>query len=139
MFAGLVFLWVIDGRVKKEQALHAFVATMIAWIITEMFKALIPISRPFVSSGTEALTITTPIDPTFPSSHSAVAFALAISLWMHHKRTGTFFVVLATLVAVGRVLANVHYPFDIVVGGVLGTLVAVAFDKVHFFGLLKKK
>ena len=41
MFAGLVFMWVIDGRIKREQALHALFATLIAWTLTLMIKSLI--------------------------------------------------------------------------------------------------
>ena len=30
MFAGLLVLWIIDGKIKKEEALHALFASLIA-------------------------------------------------------------------------------------------------------------
>ena len=45
MLGGLLVLWLIDGRIKKEQALHAFLSALIAWVIAEMLKNLIPSVR----------------------------------------------------------------------------------------------
>lgn len=139
MFAGLLVLWVIDGRIKKEQALHALFAAFIGWLITEVIKNMFTTRRPFVTNGGSPITITTPEDAAFPSGHSTAAFALAVSIWLHDKKIGAIYMVSAFLVALGRILANVHYPLDTIVGALIGTLTSVTFDKVHLFSLLKKK
>ena len=131
MFGGLLALWIFDGRVKKEQALHAFVVTLLAWVITQMLKSLLPTTRPFLLNGEPSLTLLAHNDGSFPSSHSAVAFSLATALWLHNKRLGFFYFLAAFLVGLGRVLANVHYLLDIVVGGLLGALVAVVINRLH--------
>ena len=87
MFAGLVVLWIIDGRMKKEQALHALFASIIAWVLTQMIKGLLPTMRPFQLNGTMPMTLTIPFDGSFPSGHTATAFALAVSVWLHNKKT----------------------------------------------------
>jgi PAP2 superfamily. len=139
MFAGLVYLWIIDGTVKKEVVLHAILASVIAWVIVTILKSTFPMVRPFQIDGRPPLTITVPTGSTFPSSHSAVAFAIAMSVWLHKKKMGIVFILLAILVAFGRVASNVHWSIDVVVGGCVGVLTAYGLERLHLFGLLKKK
>ncbi|MBU0572471.1 phosphatase PAP2 family protein [Patescibacteria group bacterium] len=139
MFAGLIILWFVDGRVKKEQALRAFAAALLAWVIAQMLKSLLPSVRPFLINGELPLTLTFHFDNAFPSSHTAIAFGLAITLWLHNKKLGIVYIALAFLVAVGRVFANVHYILDVVIGSMIGTMVAVVVSKLRFFRLLKTK
>lgn len=131
MFGGLLILWIFDGKVKREQALHAFAAMLLAWVIAQMLKNFLPTTRPFLLSGESALTLTVHTDNSFPSGHSAVAFSLAIIMWLHNRKLGFFYLAAAFLVGIGRVFANVHYLLDIVVGGLLGSLVAVIVNKFH--------
>ena len=138
MFGGLLFLWIIDGRVKKEVVLHALIASSVAWIIAEMIKALFPTTRPFIEYGKLPLTLTFPFDGAFPSSHETISFALAATVWYHNKKIGAAFVVTAILIGIGRVVANVHYPIDILGGVVLGLIVATLIEKLHVFSLVKK-
>ena len=137
MFAGLLFLWVIDGRIKKEVVLHAATACLLSWLIVVMLKSLLPTPRPFVNDGFPPLTFTVPPSmSSFPSSHAAVAFAIAVSVWYHKKKIGFWFLILAVLVAGGRVLTNVHFYLDVLVGGVIGILVAYLIKRLHLFKLL---
>lgn len=131
MFGGLLILWIFDGRVKREQALHAFAAVLLAWVIAQILKSLLPTTRPFLLNGEFPLTFTVHTDNSFPSGHSAMAFSLAVTMWLHNRKLGFFYLVAAFLVGIGRVFANVHYLLDIVAGGLLGGLVAVVVDKFH--------
>lgn len=62
-------------------------------------------------------------DDSFPSNHSAGAFAAATTL---HKRYGWQYGLpaysVATLVAVGRVKADKHYTKDVIAGALIGSL-----------------
>lgn len=69
-------------------------------------------------------------DPSFPSDHAAAAFAIAIAVLLYQRRAGAAFLATATLVAVGRVVAGVHYPLDIAAGALVGTLSAVAVTRL---------
>ncbi len=131
MFGGLLILWIFDGKVKREQALHAFAAVILAWVIAQILKNFLPTTRPFLLNGGPPLTFTIHTDNSFPSGHSAVAFSLAVTMWLHNKKLGFFYLAAAFLVGIGRVFANVHYLLDIVVGGLLGSLVAIVVNKFH--------
>jgi len=138
MFLGLGILWLIDGRVKKENVFHTLIATMFVWAACEMIKALFPVARPFVTNGSLIKTATLPLSATFPSIHSAVAFSMATMIYLHDKKLGTVFILAAIGVALGRVWANVHYPVDVLAGAVLGVVVSIGLEKFHVFKLIKK-
>ncbi|MFN4146043.1 MAG: phosphatase PAP2 family protein [Runella sp.] len=64
----------------------------------------------------------------FASSHAANSFALAMVLWLlvgqRFRWVGWVFFSWAALVAYSRVYVGVHYPLDIVVGALIGVLIA---------------
>lgn len=137
MFAGLFVLWLIDGRIKREAVLHALFSSLVAWVFAQMIKSLLPTQRPFELNGFSPMTLTLPIDGAFPSAHTAVAFALATSVWLHNKKIGLIFLITAALIGLGRFLGNVHYFVDIVGGAVIGIVVVYIFEKLHLFKLIK--
>ncbi len=139
MFAGLVVLWFIDGRIKKEQAFHALVSTLIAWGAASMIKALYPTERPFELLGFMPITMTIPMDGSFPSEHAAASWSLATSIWLHNKTTGTLFILAAIGVSAGRILSGVHFPWDVVVGAIIGIATSALFVKLHLFKFLTGK
>lgn len=134
LFLGLIVLWFIDGKIKKEQVIHAIFACLFAWTIAFLIKYFFPTIRPFVVNGGEIDVILRPSDGAFPSEHTTLAFALAATIFMHDRRVGWLFLIGALVVGVARVLANVHYPVDILGGAFLGTIVAVVIEKLHFKG-----
>lgn len=136
LFAGLIVLWVIDGKIKKEQVAHALFSCLMAWIASVFIKDLFPTLRPFLHNNGDILTLTIPADGAFPSIHTTLAFALSVTIFMHDRKTGALFLICALQIGAARVLANVHYPIDIVGGALIGTLTAVIVDKTHFFKIL---
>jgi undecaprenyl-diphosphatase len=132
LFAGLLVLWFIDGKIKKEQVIHALFATFVAWAVSALIKHFFPTLRPFMVNGKEVDILIKPLDGAFPSGHTAEAFALAVTIFMHDRKIGWCFLASALLIGVARVIANVHYPVDIVGGAFLGTIVAVIIEKIHF-------
>jgi len=70
-----------------------------------------------------------PISTSFPSGHSAAAFAFATGVGHVMPRAAVPLRALAALVAYSRVHTGVHYPGDVVAGSLIGT--AVAQTAVH--------
>lgn len=131
MFAGLIILWFVDGKIKKEQVMHALLASFIAFTVSQILKQLFHTVRPFQVDGLGVMTLTIPSGFSFPSEHTAVAFALAFTIWLHDKKVGILFIILASLIGIARILANVHFPIDIIGGAIIGTTVAVMIEKLH--------
>lgn len=74
--------------------------------------------RPFQEMGVEPGAAFLP-NPGFPSDHALFAASIALAVWFEtkHKILSIILATLVVLVCVGRVLALVHTPLD-VVGGV---------------------
>jgi len=70
----------------------------------------------------------------FVSSHAANMFAIAVSLgsffYRKNKRVIYFMLVWAGIIAYSRMYLGVHYPSDILVGGVLGAFIGFVIYKL---------
>jgi undecaprenyl-diphosphatase len=98
-------------------------------LISEFFindfvlKNVIARERPFIQNNIELL-IEEPSGYSMPSGHSASSFVMA-SMFILFKQKGRIIVlVLATLMAISRVYLNVHFVSDIMVGALVGFVVA---------------
>jgi membrane-associated phospholipid phosphatase len=67
-----------------------------------------------------------PVSSSFPSGHSAAAFAFATGVAHVSPAAGAPLRALAALVAYSRIHTGVHYPGDVVAGSLLGTALAEA-------------
>ncbi|MFI6962497.1 phosphatase PAP2 family protein [Streptomyces sp. NPDC050255] len=63
-------------------------------------------------------------DWSFPSNHAAIAAAAATAVWLTGRRIGAVAVAAALLMGASRVWIGAHYPHDVVIGLLTGTLVA---------------
>jgi len=133
----LLILWVVDGKMRKEQALHAIFAIIVAWSVSYIIKSLFPTLRPFYINGNPPLTLTIPKDSAFPSEHETIAFAMAVSVFLHNKKVGLLLLIGAIFVGIGRLLGNVHYFVDIIGGAFIGSISAIAIKRLHLFKAIK--
>jgi undecaprenyl-diphosphatase len=70
--------------------------------------------------------VSTPHSGSFPSGHSATAFACATVIAWASPRLAVPAFVLAALVAWSRVYVGVHWPLDVLGGALLGLAVGAA-------------
>ena len=61
-----------------------------------------------------------------PSAHAANFFAVAAYFGHYFRKHRWWFFVIALIVGISRISVGVHYPFDILVGGLLGIACAYA-------------
>ncbi|MEV7596720.1 phosphatase PAP2 family protein [Kitasatospora sp. NPDC089797] len=100
---------------------------VVAYGINSVLKGMVEELRPCAQiKGSIALeTCPAAGDWSFPSNHSVIAFAAAVSLWFVSRRLGVVATVFAALMAASRVWVGVHYPHDVAVGALVGTVVAL--------------
>ncbi len=108
---------------KLKEGVLVFLSATIAWCTSQILKVLFHVERPFVVWN-EVTALFSESGYAFPSGHATFFMALAFAIFLIHKRIGTWFVVVAVLIGIARIVAGVHYPIDILAGFVLGVLVA---------------
>lgn len=67
-----------------------------------------------------------PTDSSFPAHPAAISFAAAMGVWLGNRRSGLVLFGLAGLWGVARISSGIHYPTDVVAGGLIGTVVSCA-------------
>ncbi len=78
----------------------------------------------------------------FPSSHAVNNFAFAVVMSYYFRRFRIHFFVVAVLIALSRVYVGVHYPSDVIVGSLVGCLIAllmVFLYKRYIFVIVSKR
>lgn len=103
----------------------ATVAALVALLLAKVASMFYQGERPFLMQGEDAKAAYLN-NPGFPSDHALLVFTITFIVWASTKNVKISLVLLglSILVGVGRVLALVHTPID-VMGGILCALLAV--------------
>lgn len=99
------------------------ISLIITTIIGEgIIKNIVKRKRPFYGDDDKKLLISRPITYSFPSGHTASSFAVATVFIKTYNSASLEIVLLANLIAFSRVYLGVHYPSDVIGGGVIGAI-----------------
>ncbi len=98
-------------------------------------KSLFRRRRPFLVYDRVRVRALKPKDASFPSGHTAAAFAGAVLVAPHLHAFGALAYAYAFVVGWSRVYFGVHFPSDVVIGAGLGALLALALGTIPVFVL----
>jgi undecaprenyl-diphosphatase len=131
-------------RPLRQAAYRAAWAGMVAIVLSLLLGLAFARTRPFRASDDVQLLIPPPASTySFPSTHTSVAFAVAAALLYGDITLGLVALVIACLVAFGRVATGVHYPSDIIAGVITGFVAYVATRFLHLglerHGILRRR
>jgi membrane-associated phospholipid phosphatase len=117
-----------NGRVRRQKILSSLIALYLTVVVALLMRDALPFRprplddaalafrTPFVPGG-EGLSVET---TSFPSGHASIFFALAAGLWSISPTLGVLGMLHATLIdCLPRVYLGLHYPSDVVAGGLL--------------------
>jgi undecaprenyl-diphosphatase len=130
--ASLVFSLTPKKKIKKRRMLLSFSVlsvVIISSVLVHGMKILFKVPRPCLGLPN------CPESYSFPSGHAAVIFAVVTILasYRRDKYFSLFLFSFATLVAVSRLILNVHRLEDIIIGCLIGVAISVLFRKISKF------
>jgi len=124
-------LWVVTGLCLLASGEHCYQMTALAALLAVglsvlFFKAvknLVGRPRPFESWQGLTSLVPAPDKFSFPSGHTMTAFAVWAVLLQGVPGLGPPFLLLAFLIGCSRVFLGMHYPTDVLVGALLGSVI----------------
>ena len=139
IWIALAILLLIIPKTRKVGFMTALSLIGTLVINNMLLKNLVNRTRPYeVIEGLTYL-VRTPTDSSFPSGHSACAFAVACIMFRRlPKKYGVPALVLAILIALSRLYVGVHYPSDVLFGTISGIAISYAAEAVAGW-IMKRK
>jgi membrane-associated phospholipid phosphatase len=122
----------------RETGLLTGEALVDTFAVTEVAKWITRRDRPTVNDAQGDFFSSSPTESSFPSNHSAAAWSMASVIGEEYPGwlTRTAVYGLATGISVSRVLAEQHFPSDVLVGSAVGWLIGhYVYDAHHRFDL----
>lgn len=128
----LIGAYLLVFKIPKGQRYQAYcrilMAGLTAYLLAKLAATIYQPSdlRPFELLGLEA-GASYLNNPGFPSDHALFVTAIALAVWFETKakKTAIVLFVLVALVAIGRVLALVHSPIDVIAGIIIAGIGAL--------------
>jgi membrane-associated phospholipid phosphatase len=135
LIPGTMYLWSLgrDAPQAHETAILTGEALVDSLVVSEAIGLITLRERPDVDNAKGSFFTSSPGNTSFPSNHAAAAWAMASVLgdeypgWL--SRTAVYG--LATTVSVSRVLAEQHFPSDVLVGSAAGWLIGHYVYRAH--------
>ena len=122
---------ILGGRRGRHAAIRGVLSIAITSILVNLpLKYLARRDRPPMRRGDRPLPVSLPGSFSFPSGHSASAFAFATGVALEEPRLLVPILPLAAGVAYSRVHLRVHYPLDVLAGVTIGTAMGLASEPV---------
>ncbi len=124
----LILLYFISQphTLLRETILIAMVSLTISHIFVTVIKKIVKRMRPYLSLP-DACVYGYPFkDHSFPSGHSTAIFSVTIPFMLQYPILSLILLPIAVLVALSRVVLGVHYPSDVIAGGLLAITTVIS-------------
>lgn len=119
----LFMFWLLID--KNENFLRILCTTAVSFVIVSIFRKIFNRPRPYEKFGETSVIPKEKKGNSFPSRHVFSAFVIAGSFCFVNLWLGGTLLVVATGIAILRVVGGVHFPIDVIVGAFVGVVCAI--------------
>lgn len=120
----LAFLLTCSDRYRKA-GVAVIVSVFAVFIVVDvLMKPIFGRTRPFEVADFP-LIVTAPSSFSFPSGHTAYAFAASTAILVYCRKAGILAIAFACVVGFSRMYLYVHWPTDVLAGAIVGVAVAL--------------
>jgi undecaprenyl-diphosphatase len=112
-----------DVRARRQLPVPTLIAAVsvgIGSLVVAVLKETVDRPRPAHADPSIETVVGTPGSPSFPSGHTATAFAAAAVVGAFYPRLRWPLYALAALVGLSRIYLGVHFALDVLAGAILG-------------------
>lgn len=124
-----VIYWTLDKKFGEYIAYSVLTSVLLNNTIKDIFK----MKRPIGEKGIRTLREQTATGYSFPSGHTqnASSFYGAMAIYLKKRVMHIIATIMIILVGFSRLYLGVHYPKDVIVGGILGVLTSLICYKLY--------
>lgn len=124
----IIYYFFSTNPEKKLLAKQTGLAMILAGVVNDfIIQLLVARPRPFAVLDDVITVGKLPTEYSFPSGHTTMAFAFAVTYFLAAPRSIVSYLLFlaAFVIGIGRVYMGFHYPSDVLVGAMLGTVCAL--------------
>ena len=120
-FALLIFMVIQTDK----NIVRVVVVTGISFVLVSVVRHFINAKRPYTMYDFVPIIEKDKEGDSMPSRHVFSAFVIAMAFLYVNTCLGVFFLIIALLMAIERVIVGVHFPKDVIVGAIIGVVSGV--------------
>lgn len=124
-----IIYWTYDKKFGEYMAYSVLTTVLLNNAMKDIFK----MKRPIGEDGIRSLRTETATGYSFPSGHTqgSAAFYSSIAIYLKKRWLYILMAIIIILIGFSRLYLGVHYPKDVIVGGILGVLTSVVCYKLY--------
>ncbi|WP_081954305.1 phosphatase PAP2 family protein [Neobacillus niacini] len=116
-----LLLMILLTSQTRLAAISSAVALALSHIPVQVVKKLFPRKRPYLLFETTKILPNPLKDHSFPSGHTTAVFSVIVPFVILNPILATVLIPLGLCVGISRIYLGLHYPSDVIAGGILGS------------------
>jgi len=105
----LAYIYILPGSLLVNHVVREMVTRERPYAVLEEYSAMVSPLFQFYGDS-------------FPSNHACACFAITLIVYLVHSKAGWWCLALSVFVSISRVYTGVHFPSDVLAGGLVAVL-----------------
>lgn len=122
----LLLYWFTQQHSNRLMVISAVMAFGLAELAGKAVSILHSNLQPFAELANVNQLIEKEVNNSFPSDHTILFISVTITIWLFRRRATILWVIIGCLASISRIGVGVHYPADVLVGGMIAVISAIA-------------